>query len=80
MQIVKFLKFQVGIISLGALYCKSIVKMKGPMDLCLLGSISSSKTSDMSESAHLIHEFLKYAVSHVEGTATGRFIRSCVSL
>ena len=31
MQIVKFLKFQVGIISLGALCCKSIVKMKSLM-------------------------------------------------
>ena len=34
----------------------------------------------MSESAHLIHGFLKYAVSHVKGTATGRFLTSCVSL
>ena len=33
MQIVKFFKSQVRIISLGALYCKSIVKMKSPMDL-----------------------------------------------
>ena len=33
MQIVKFIKFQVGIISLSALYCKSIVKMKSPMDI-----------------------------------------------
>ena len=34
------------------------------------------------ESAHLIHEFLNMAstVSCVEGTATGRFIRSCVCL
>ena len=28
-----FLKFQVVIISLGKLYCESIVKMKRPMDL-----------------------------------------------
>ena len=34
MQIV-FLKLQVGIIPLGALYCESIVKMKSPVDLCL---------------------------------------------
>ena len=34
MQIVKFFKFQVRIISLGALYCKlAIVKIKSPMDL-----------------------------------------------
>ena len=78
--VIQILKFQVGIFSLGALYCESIVKMKSPMDLWLLRSISSSKTSDMPESAHLIFEFLKCAVSHFEGTATGRFIRSCVSL
>ena len=54
--------------------------MKSPVDLWLPRSISSSKTSDVSESAHLIHEFLKYAESHVEATATERFIRNCVSL
>ena len=34
------------------------------------------------ESAHLTHEFLNIesTVSRVEGIATGRFIRSCVSL
>ena len=59
-----FPKFQVGIIiiiSLGALYCESTVKMKSPMDLWLLRSISSSKTSDMSESS--FHKFLKKASS-----------------
>ena len=44
-----FLKFQVGIISLSALYCECMFKMKSPVDLRPLRSISSTKTSDMSE-------------------------------
>ena len=49
---ISFLKSQVAIISLSTLYCESIGKMKSPMHLRLLRSISSStsKTSDLSES------------------------------
>ena len=32
-EVLKFFKFQVGIVSPGTVYCKSIVKMKSPMDL-----------------------------------------------
>ena len=50
---ITLVKSQAAIISLSTLYFESIVKMRNPMDLSLLTSISSStsKTSDMSESS-----------------------------
>ena len=60
MQIIKFLKFQVGIISPGALFCKSSQdeESNGSMTAEI---ISSSKTSDMSD-----HEFVKYAANRIK--------------
>ena len=58
--VMQIVKLQVGIISLDALYCKSIVKMKSPMTAEI---VLTARRLTCPESAHLIHEFLKYGVN-----------------